>query len=263
MCVEDAVEAAVGHQCIECVRAGRLPGASAGSAHVTRGAVATIVGIHLASLVARGAVLGRFGLVPMAVGAGEWWRLLTSALLHGSLLHLGFNALLLYRLGETLERRLGPVRSAALLAAGAAGGAFGVVALAWATVAMDLSRLPVLGTLLATAPDSLSIGASGAVFGLMGAFLASYRARGIDPWRTDIGALVLLNLVLTFLVPAISVGGHVGGLLAGSLAGHTLLSGAGGPDGRRRATLAVASGTVGLLAAAWWLARRTLLLVLP
>lgn len=263
MCVEDAVEAAVGHQCVECVRAGRLPGTPAGSARVTRGAVATIVVIHLLSLLARGEVLGRFGLVPVAVGAGEWWRLLTSALLHGSLLHLGFNALLLYRLGEALELRLGHARAAALLGAGAAGGAFGVVALAWATVATDLPRLPLLGNLLATAPGSLSIGASGAVFGLMGAFLASYRARGIDPWRTDIGALVLLNLVLTFLVPAISVGGHVGGLLAGTLAGRTLLTGAGGPDGRRRATRAVVAGTVVLLALAWWLARSTLMVALP
>lgn len=263
MCVEDAVEAAVGHQCTDCVRAGRVRGGPVGTARVTRGLVIAIVAIHLLSLVDRGVVLERFGLIPVAVGAGAWWRLVTSALLHGSLLHLGFNGLLLHRLGEALELRLGPARAAALLAAGAVGGAFGVIALAWATTATVLPRLPLLGPLLATAPNSISIGASGAVFGLMGALLADYRARGIDAWRTDVGALVVLNLVLTFLVPAISVGGHVGGLLAGLVAGRTLLGGSGGPGGRRRATRLVVLGTLGLAIAAWWLARTTLLLVLP
>lgn len=257
------MEAPVGHQCIDCVRAARLPDGPVGVARVTRALVIAIVAIHLLSLLDRGAVLGRFGLVPVAVGAGEWWRLGTSALLHGSLLHLGFNGLLLHRLGEELELRLGHARAAALLAAGALGGAFGVVSLAWASAATGLADVPLLGPLLATAPTSISIGASGAVFGLMGAFLADYRARGIDPWRTDIGALVVLNLVLTFLVPAISVGGHVGGLLAGLLAGRTLLDGTSGPRGRRRATRRLALGTVVMAVAAWWLARATLLLVLP
>lgn len=262
MCVEDAVEAPVGHHCVECVRAGRSARRS-GSARVTRALVITIVVVHLLSLVDRAAVLRGFGLVPVAVGAGQWWRLVTSVLLHGSLLHLGFNALLLHRLGEALEARIGHARTAALLAAGGVGGGLGIVVLAWATVATPLARVPLLGAVLSTSPTSISIGASGAVFGLMGAFLANFRARGIDPWRTDIGALVLLNLLLTFLVPAISVGGHVGGLLAGTAAGRILLSGQGGPAGRRRATRLVLVGALTALVAAWWLARTTLPLVLP
>jgi membrane associated rhomboid family serine protease len=263
MCVEDAVEAPVGHHCIDCVRAGGSPSGGAGAARVTRAAVATIVVVHLVTLLDRGAALTAFGLIPLAVGSGQWWRLITSALLHGNIVHLAFNALLLLRLGEALERPLGHGRAAALLAAGAAGGSLGVVVMAWVTVSTGLATVPIVGRLVATSPSSISIGASGAVFGLMGALLVAHRARGLDPWRSEVGSLVVLNLVLTFLVPAISIGGHLGGFAAGWIAGRTLLSGHGGPAGRRRATRLVALGSLTLIAAGWWLARATLLVVLP
>jgi membrane associated rhomboid family serine protease len=72
-------------------------------------------------------------------------------------------------------------------------------------------------------PESFTVGASGAVFGLMGAAVAAFRARGINPFDTGLGGAVLLNLAFTFAIPGISIGGHVGGLIGGFLAGWLLL----------------------------------------
>jgi membrane associated rhomboid family serine protease len=166
-------------------------------------------------------VLTLFGLVPAAAGV-EPWRLVTSAFLHANLMHIAFNGLLLWRLGEMLEPVLGHLRFVALYLAGLAGGSLGVVGLAWLTAFTPMAEIPLLGWVFATHPFGVTIGASGAVFGLMGAAMAGMRARGVDPWRTDVGGLVLLNLVITFLIPGISVGGHLGGLLGGFLAGKLL-----------------------------------------
>ncbi len=73
-------------------------------------------------------------------------------------------------------------------------------------------------------PDSLTAGASGAVFGLMGATVVAMRSRGIDPMRSGIGGLLLMNLFLTFLVPGVSIGGHLGGLALGGVAGQALVA---------------------------------------
>ena len=224
ICVDDAVEAPVGHQCVDCVRdapAVRRLGDVAPTPMVTRTLVLAIVGVAL--LGATGAVDARtFGLVPALVGLGEWWRLITSAFLHGGLIHLAFNGLLLWRLGQLLEPALGPVTFLGVAASGLAGGGLGVVGLSWLVVATPLRTMPAAAGLLGAGPVTITVGASGAVFGLMGAVLVLLRRRGIDPWATyegsTVGALVLLNLVLTFAVPSISVGGHVGGLLGGAAA---------------------------------------------
>jgi membrane associated rhomboid family serine protease len=68
-------------------------------------------------------------------------------------------------------------------------------------------------------PSAPTVGASGAVFGLMGAAFLYQRSRGIDPWSSGLGGLILLNLVITFFVPGISKGGHIGGLVGGAIAG--------------------------------------------
>jgi membrane associated rhomboid family serine protease len=244
ICMEDLVEAPVGYQCVDCARTAspvhRL-GDLDPTPNVTRALVGAIVAV--AALEAIGAVDVRaFALIPLLVGAGEWWRLVTSALLHAGIVHLAFNGILLWRLGAILEQRVGGTGLLGIAASGMAGGGLGVVGLAWLTVATDLTRIPLLGVVLATDPRSLTVGASGAVFGLMGAILVLIRREGIDPWTTDIGSmvgsLVLLNLILTFLVPVISVGGHVGGLLGGMLAGSIT------PTGRRAAFLQRLSGSV-------------------
>lgn len=247
ICVEDAVEAPVGHQCVDCVsdapqvrRLGDRPATPA----VTRVLVGAIVAVAL--LGTTGVVDARtFGLVPALVGLGEWWRLVTSAFLHGGLVHLAFNGLLLWRLGQMLEPALGPATFLGVTASGLAGGGLGVVGLSWLVVATPLRDLPVAAGVLGAGPVTITVGASGAVFGLMGAVLVLLRRRGIDPWATSegstVGALVLLNLVLTFAVPSISVGGHVGGLLGGGAAAALVRS-------RRPGDRADAARTLGLSA---------------
>jgi len=237
MCEADLVDAPVGYQCVDCVRsappARRLTDTVAVPV-ITRALVVAIVGV--AVLEATGAIDRRaFGLVPVLVGLGEWWRLVTSAFLHAGLLHLAFNSILLWRLGQMLEPAFGPGSFLGLAASGLAGGSLGVVGLSWLVVATPLGTSAAARWVLGAGPTSITVGASGAVFGLMGAVLVLLRRRGVSPWATEEGsmvaALVVLNLVLTFALPAISVGGHVGGLLAGG--GAAMLLGQRRAGGRR------------------------------
>jgi membrane associated rhomboid family serine protease len=128
----------------------------------------------------------------------EYWRLITGGFLHAGFIHIGFNMYLLWVLGQMLEPTLGSVRFAALYFTALLWGSFGA---------------------LVVEPDVRTVGASGAVFGLMGAAAVELRARGINPFQTDIGMLILLNLALSFVLSGISVGGHIGGLVGGVLVG--------------------------------------------
>jgi membrane associated rhomboid family serine protease len=127
----------------------------------------------------------------------EYWRLVSAGFLHENLLHIAFNMYLLYLLGLMLEPAIGSVRFAAVYFAALLAGSF--------------------GALLATAAPSL--GASGAVFGLMGAMVVELRARRLSVMESGIGGLILINLILSFSLANISVGAHVGGLIGGALAG--------------------------------------------
>jgi membrane associated rhomboid family serine protease len=129
---------------------------------------------------------------------GDYYRLITSGFLHADLLHVGFNMLLLWLLGKELEPELGSLRFAALYFASLLAGAFGA---------------------LIVEPLALTVGASGAVFGLMGALAAILYSRGINPMQAGVGPLIVLNLIIGFLVPGISWGGHIGGLIGGTLIG--------------------------------------------
>lgn len=261
ICVEDAIEAPVGYQCVECVRASppvRRLGDPPPTPAVTRALVFAIVAVAL--LGTAGAVDARtFGLVPVLVGSGEWWRVVTSALLHGGIIHLAFNGILLWRLGQMLEPTLGPWTFLGVAASGLFGGAFGVMALSWLLVATPLGTLMLAVRMLGAGPLTITIGASGAVFGLMGAVLVLLRRRGIDPWATTegsmVGALVVLNLILTFAMPGISVGGHVGGLLGGAAAATVVGV---GPSKRRKDTVRTLSLAVLLFACTVALARAVL-----
>jgi membrane associated rhomboid family serine protease len=135
---------------------------------------------------------------PSIAADHEYWRLITGGFLHANVIHIGFNMYLLWILGQMLEPTLGSVRFAALY----------VTALLWGS----------FGALLVQ-PDVPTVGASGAVFGLMGAAAVELRSRGINPFQTSIGTLIILNLVLSFAISNISVGGHIGGLVGGVLVG--------------------------------------------
>jgi membrane associated rhomboid family serine protease len=237
MCGEDLIEAPVGYQCVDCARSAppvRRLSDPLPTPTVTRVLVLAIVGVAL--LGTTGAVEPRsFGLVPVLVGLGEWWRPITSAFLHAGLLHLAFNGILLWRLGQMLEPAVGPWAFLGLSASGMAGGSLGVIGLSWLVIATPVGRSPAAGWVLGAGPTTITVGASGAVFGLMGAVLVLLRQRGISARATEEGSmvagLVILNLVLTFAIPTISVGGHVGGLLAGG--GAALLLGDRGPRSGR------------------------------
>jgi membrane associated rhomboid family serine protease len=138
---------------------------------------------------------------PIGVAHGEVWRLVTGAFLHApsNPLHILFNMYILYWLGTMLEPVLGHLRFVALYFASLLAGSFGA---------------------LVADPHGLTVGASGAVFGLMSAAFVFQRARGVDPWRSGLGPVILFNLALPFLFPNlnISIGAHVGGLIGGAIA---------------------------------------------
>lgn len=198
------ITAPVGFQCPECVRQAppvRSLRSLRADPVVTIGLVAANAAVFVATL-GRPELLDRFGLYGPAVSDGEWWRLVTSGFVHVNLMHAGFNCLLLYQLGLLLEPALGRFRFALLYAVSLLGGSVGVLMLD---------------------PNALSVGASGAVFGLLAAAVVGLRQRGINPMQTGLGGLLVLNLILTFAVPGISVGAHLGGLVTGAAVGALLL----------------------------------------
>jgi len=170
-------------------------------------------GIH-GRVIAEG-VLDRFHIAE----EHEYWRLVSSAFLHVNIAHLGFNMYLLYVLGLMLEPALGRLRFALIYFTALLAGSF--------------------GALLATAEPSL--GASGAVFGLMGAAVVELRARRMSVMESGIGGLIIINLVLSFTLAHISVGAHIGGLIGGALAALALRA----ADERR---IPAALGPIGCLA---------------
>ncbi len=156
----------------------------------------------------------------------EYWRLVTYGFLHSGLLHIGFNMYILYWLGTMLEPALGHVRFVALYLTSLVCGSFGALLLS---------------------PNAVTVGASGAVFGLMGAAFVMQRARGMDPMASGIGPIILLNLALSFIIPNISIGGHLGGLIGGAVAAMAMDQLAGR---RRGVVLPVAAClAIGLVAA--------------
>jgi membrane associated rhomboid family serine protease len=205
-------QASVGFHCPECTRKGGQRVMTARSL-VTRPVITTIlVAANLAVFVADavssgqvGSSLGDLGvdgaLYGPAVAAGDWWRPISSGFLHVGLLHVGFNMFLLWQLGGLLEPAVKRWGFAALYLMSLLGGSFLVLLLS---------------------NDEVTVGASGAVFGLMAATFIAMRSRGINPFQTGIGPLILINLFLTFAVPRISIGGHIGGLIAGGIGGLIL-----------------------------------------
>jgi membrane associated rhomboid family serine protease len=169
-------------------------------------------------------IYDKFALFGPAIANGDWWRIITGGFLHAGLLHIFFNMYLLYLLGNMLEPAIGSVRFTII---------YFVALLAGS-----------LGALIVT-PDAVTVGASGAVFGLMGAAAVELRARGINPFDTGIGGLIVFNLIFSFVLSGISIGGHIGGLIGGAAAGFLFLE----ADKRRIPQQLALAGSVALAVA--------------
>jgi membrane associated rhomboid family serine protease len=212
ICAECMTQAPVGQRCPE--HSGRPFGTRAASAGMRRGlfegtgALMTklLVGLNVLVYVitaAQGGGLNAPGgrlflkwlLFGPAVAAGDWWRLITSAFLHANLIHIGFNMYFLWFVGSAVEQALGRGRFLAVYFVSALAGSAG--ALVWS-------------------PTQPTVGASGALFGLLGAALILERQRNFVLGGSAL-MLILINLVLSFTLSNISVGGHIGGLIGGAL----------------------------------------------
>jgi membrane associated rhomboid family serine protease len=206
------VPASVGFQCPECVREGARTvrpvrtmyggRARGGGGEVTKVLVAINVVIFLVTIGSganaatgsgQSSVYDRFALVPPAVAHGDWYRLVSSMFLHYGLFHIAFNMWALWVIGMPLEAMLGRMRFLTLYFLSGIGGAV----LSFST-----------GPLLAPAA-----GASGAIFGLFGAFFVILRKRNLE--AGGILGLIAINLVLSFTISNIDWRGHVGGLIVG------------------------------------------------
>ena len=137
----------------------------------------------------------------IGIAENEWWRMLTAAFLHGSIIHLGMNMLVLYVIGMPMEHAIGRVRFAVVYVVSALSGS--------------------AGALLLSDAGTPTVGASGAIFGLLGAALVLEQQRNYVLGGTALSTIVL-NLVLTFAVPNISIGGHLGGLAGGAAVSFAL-----------------------------------------
>jgi membrane associated rhomboid family serine protease len=160
-----------------------------------------------------GKFVAEFGLFGPFVSEGEWYRLVTSGFLHASLIHIGFNMLILFFLGRLLEPALGTVRFLAVYFASLLAGSLGVMFLD---------------------PNALTLGASGAIFGLAGATFVIARGRGMDRIAGEIGFLIVFNLIFSFSAANVSVGAHLGGLVGGVICALAIVVGEKGAYGRNR-----------------------------
>jgi membrane associated rhomboid family serine protease len=162
------------------------------------------------------------------VANGDYYRLISSAFMHFGLLHIAFNMYALYLIGGALERYIGSLRFTLIYFVSALAGSF--------------------GALLVT-PNAISAGASGAIFGLMGAMFVLERQRGLALLGGPIGGLIAINLLITFLPGTdISIGGHLGGLVGGALAGFVLSGYGRGHMAHGRLGLAPALGLAAIAA---------------
>ncbi len=152
------------------------------------------------SLLEHGALLG-----VLVTQYGQWWRVVTGGFLHGGIAHIALNMFALYQLGRFVEALLGPWRMLAVYAIALVGGGYAVAYFA---------------------PHDVTVGASGAIFGLFGALLAI----GVRMGRSGRALIsqtlpiLLINLAFTFAIPFISKAGHLGGLASGFAAGLVLFA---------------------------------------
>ena len=214
-CPDCLIQASVGSQCFECVKAAapsRVDKVRRWWKSSRLLVTQTIVAITVVAFVVISMRDGRsdgFGqtgrdlaVFGPGIADGEWYRLFTTALVHSGPIHLLFNMFVLYQVGLVLEPAAGHGRFLLIYMVSVLGGA--------------------AGALLAE-PSAFTVGASGGVFGVAAAATLALHRRGASFWQTGFGPLLLVNLGLSFVLPRVSIGGHIGGLIAGLLAAEAML----------------------------------------
>jgi membrane associated rhomboid family serine protease len=237
ICPDCMTPTPVGMRCPECASQRTKVVRGVGEASLLASAPATfvLIALNVAAFLAEiatgsggfgiegSSVVREFGLFGPAVSESEWYRLLTGGFLHASLIHIGFNMFALFFLGRLLEPSIGTPRFLGVYVASLFGGAFGALLLS---------------------PDALTIGASGAIFGIFGAAFLIARGRGFDAVASSIGIVLLLNLAISIGgARHISLGGHLGGLVAGGLCAIAILAGDRGKLGPNRLAAELAAMT--------------------
>jgi membrane associated rhomboid family serine protease len=139
---------------------------------------------------------------PLVSQSHDYWRLVTSGFLHDGLLHIVFNMVFLFIMGQMLEPAIGHVNFAVVYFVSLLAGSFGA---------------------LLFQPDALTIGASGACFGVLGALIVVAYYRGISIWQSGLGLTLVINIVFSLSVSGISIGGHLGGLVGGAICGWLIV----------------------------------------
>lgn len=234
ICPDCMTPTPVGMRCPECARQRtRVTRGVAGLGQAHAPATFVLIAINVVAFlgeIAAGAggldgsgssVISDLGLRGASVADGEWYRLLTGGFLHAGLLHLGFNMFALYILGQLMEPAIGTPRFLAVYFVSLLAGSFGALAL--------------------SDPAQVTVGASGAIFGLFGAAFVIARGRGLDAIASQLGLLLVFNLALTFGISGISVGAHLGGLAGGLVCAGAIVAGERGWLGSRHLPLEMAS----------------------
>jgi membrane associated rhomboid family serine protease len=218
ICVDCSYDAAVGQKCPECakpegrhqvVHAGRQ--IRRGTSFATSPVTMTLIAIN-AIVFAAGFLsptlevdlIREFAQYNVLIENGEWWRAITATFLHGGLWHIGFNMYALYLLGGRMEPSVGSLPFASMYAASALAGG-----IAWLLMASDTQDvIPV-------------VGASGAIFGLFGAWLFNaYQQRHTPAGRAMLNQfafLIIINMALPLVYPGIAWQAHLGGVIAGAV----------------------------------------------
>ena len=264
ICIDCSIDASVGQKCPECaapvgrarvIDARRTTGRRSGftGAPVTRFLVLVTVAIYLLEFLSpefsrfisgqafrntvTGAIFyepGIFEHVNASLAQGEYWRMATHALLHASTMHILFNMYALYLFGPELERRVGSVPFAFFYVAAAAGGSAAAYLLGPITM--------------------IAVGASGAIFGLFGAWIyVSWRMRHTPAGQAQfrqLSVLLAINLALPLFIPNVAWQAHVGGLVFGAaMAAVWGAFAAGKPQAeQRRSAIAAAFLAIAILA---------------
>ncbi len=146
--------------------------------------------------------IANFALFAPSVANGKWWLLITAGFLHGSIIHLLFNVYILWVLGSQLENNVGKAKFIMIYFVSLLGGS--------------------LASYLFSPVGTYSIGASGAIFGLMGGMLVVGRKRNLD--ISQITTLVVINVVIGFVISGIDWRAHLGGLAAGAVITWVLIN---------------------------------------